>query len=68
MTTTAETLTRNIRQTIRKAKKAGTVGMSLANLKQITPTTGLTCDPGEYHREFPRIAAQVAARLSFPVY
>lgn len=68
MTTTEKTLTQNIRSTITKAKRRGVVGMSLANLKQCTPTTGLTCPPGEYHREFPRVAAQVAARLSFPVY
>jgi len=56
-----------IKKTIRKARRDGITGMSLANLKQITPTTGLTCPPAEYHRAFPEIATNVASRLRFTI-
>lgn len=59
---------KNIRSTIKAAKKRGTVGMSTANLKQITPTRGVTCTPAEFHREFPVIAKAVADDLQFNLY
>ena len=66
--TTLEVLTANIRKTIRKARRHGTVGMSYGNLKQITPTTGLTCHPTEYHRLFPQVADIVAHDMEFNLY
>lgn len=64
---TAETLSQNISATIRRIKRDGVTSMSFSNLKQITPTTGLTCPPAEYHRLFPQIAVSVASRLHFPL-
>ena len=51
----------SIRKAVKAAKADGTVGMSLANLKQITPTRGLTCHPAIYHQAF-EMAAKLAAR------
>lgn len=64
---TADKLYNLIETAIRNARRDGITGMSLANLKQITPTTGLTCPPAEYHRVFPEIAANVAYRLRFTI-
>lgn len=63
-----ETLSENIRETIRKARAAGTVGMSLRNLKQITPTSGLRCDVSTYHRTFPVAADDVAKEMQFNLF
>lgn len=51
----------SIRNVIRDCKADGTAGMSLANLKQITPTRGLTCHPAIYHQAFEK-AAKLAAK------
>ena len=51
----------SIRKVVSDCKADGTVGMSLANLKQITPTWGLTCHPAIYHQAF-EIAAKRAAK------
>lgn len=66
--TTAETLERHIMGAIRKARKDGVTGMSYANLKQITPTTGLTCHPAVYHRTFPQVAQYVAMKMKFDLF
>lgn len=65
--TTVEILSHNIGKAIKDLKKDGIRSMSMENLKQVTPTTGLTCLPGEYHRLFPEVAATVARRLRFPI-
>ena len=62
------TLSSNIRKTILRAIGRGTVGMSFVNLKQITPTTGLTCSVAAFHNEFDTIAAQVARLKAFTLY
>lgn len=49
-------ITANILATVLKLKKDGTVGMSLDNLRQITPTTGITLTPIQYRDAFARIA------------
>jgi hypothetical protein len=51
----------SIRTVVSDCKADGTVGMSLSNLKQITPTRGLTCHPAIYHQAF-EIAAKRAAK------
>ncbi len=63
MKTTEQVLSENIRATIKRARAQGDTGMSLACLKQNTPTRGLTCHPAEYHAVFPAIARRVAARF-----
>lgn len=68
MKTTTEVLTQNITDTIRRIRRDGVVGMSYANLKQITPTRGLRCHPAEYHRLFPQVAEIVAHKLKFNLY
>lgn len=50
-----------IRKVVSDCKADGTVGMSLANLKAITPTTGLNCCPSVYHQAF-EMAAKRAAK------
>ena len=55
-----KTLSANIRQSVKRAKQRGITGMSLANLKQVTPTKGLTCEVGMYHTIFPEVARKVA--------
>jgi hypothetical protein len=67
MSNTIETLSQNIIDTIRQAKRDGTTSMSFSNLKQLTPTTGLTCSKSEYERLFPELADSVARRLRFPL-
>lgn len=67
MKTTTERLSENIAKAIRAAKRDGTVAMSLANLKQVTPTLGLNCTPSEYHQLFPEVADAVAKRLNFTI-
>ena len=58
---------KNIGDYIKFAKKDGVIGMSVANLKQVTTTKGVTIPVGEYHREFERLAAEVAKKLKFQV-
>lgn len=47
-----QTIQANLIKTIIRAKKLGIVGMSRQNLKQITPTKGVTCPVGDYDRLF----------------
>ena len=63
-------LERNIRKAITKARKSGITGMSLANLKQVTPTDGLVeagITPAEYHRTFDSLALRAAASRRFTI-
>ena len=62
-------LEKSIRATIRKAKRKGTCGMSLACLKANTPTCGLTCSVPEYHAAF-EVAAKCVAKSvrGFSIY
>ena len=65
---TDSTLTLNIQTLIRKWKKEGTVGASLACLKQCVSTRGLTCSVSEYNERFPIVALNVATRNHFTIY
>lgn len=60
-------LKRNIGKAITKARKSGITGMSLANLKQVTPTDGLTISVEEYHSSFDALALKVAASRRFRI-
>lgn len=64
---TDEILTTNITTTIRKMKKNGTTGASLACLKQNVSTRGLMCSISEYNERFPVIAKIVANRHHFEI-
>ena len=57
----------NISKAITAAKRRGTTAMSLRNLLQVTPTTGLTISVSSYHADFERIARAVAAQRRFPI-
>ena len=57
----------NIRDAITDAKRDGITSMSLANLKQVTPTRGLTISVAEYHNTFDEVASQVAKRMRFRI-
>lgn len=56
----AEIIEENIRRIVKSLRSDGTVGMSLANLYQITPTSGVMLSDREYRSEFERIARKVA--------
>jgi len=60
-------LEKNIADAIKAAKRDGIVGMSMRNLKQVTPTRGLTISVAEYHATFDEVASQVSKRLRFPI-
>lgn len=57
----------NIRDAITDAKRDGITSMSLANLKQVTPTRGLTISLAEYHMTFDEVAVQVSKRMRFRI-
>ena len=57
----------NIRDAIKSAKRDGITSMSLANLKQVTPTRGLKISVSEYHLTFDEVASQVAKSLRFSI-
>lgn len=57
----------NIRDAITDAKRDGITSMSLANLKQVTPTRGLTISVAEYHMTFDEVAVQVSKRMRFRI-
>ena len=61
-----EILTKHIQETIREMKSRGTTGCSFENLKQCTPTRGLTCPVVTYHQDFPEIAKKTA--VGFLIY
>lgn len=63
-----QTLERSLKRSIRRMMRSGTVGMSMASLKQVTSTRGLSCSVADYHRQFPRVAREVAAKLHFTLY
>jgi hypothetical protein len=64
---TDKILTTNITATIRKMKKNGTIGASLACLKQNVSTRGLMCSVSEYNERFPIIAKIVANQNHFEI-
>jgi len=59
MKTPVEILTRNARQAITGMQRKGTIGCSETNLKQVTPTTGLTCSVPEYHAAWNTVVAEL---------
>lgn len=62
-----EAIKKNIAAQIRKLKADGIVGMSIDNLRQITPTTGVTCAIPMYRPLFAQAAAEAAKELRFTV-
>lgn len=62
-----ESITKNIRETIAKLKRDKVCGISVQNLKQITPTKGVLVSVAEYHREFETIARDCAKKAKFEV-
>jgi len=64
-----KTLEKSIKAAITKARKEGTCGMSLACLKQNTPTTGLSCSVPIYHDAFRVAASNVSKSVrGFTIY
>lgn len=59
----------NIALAIRTARGSRVSAMSLANLRQVTPTAGLrgVITPAQFGVEFPRIARSVAAAMRFRI-
>lgn len=72
-----DAVVRNIRQTVAKLKGQGTVGMSVANLQQITPTPkevlpGAPSGPAGYSQVFAEAVKEVTTGLgrikNFDIY
>jgi hypothetical protein len=57
----------NVCATIELIQQRGTVGMSIRNLMQITPTLGVYVSPSCYQVYFEGVAREVAARLGFVI-
>ena len=68
MTRSEEAIKANVTKKIRELIDGGTVGMSLANLYQITPTQGVSCAVPLYRPMFERIAKEVATNMGFGLY
>ena len=62
-----EILARSIRSTILGLRARGTVAMGMANLRQIVPTRGLTCLPGQYRAMFDELTREASEKLNFPI-
>lgn len=60
-------IARNIATAIRWAQLHNTTGMSLANIKAMTTTCGVTCKPHEYDGDFNALAIEEAKRLQFDI-
>lgn len=60
----------HITNAINLARHDGITGMSLSNLKQITPTRGMQTSPAMivFDALFESAAKSVAARLNFPIW
>ena len=62
----------NIRDYIKQAKKEGTVGMSVGNLQQVVPTTGVSLpNPNAYYRAFNEAVEAVRKnkpKIKFDIY
>ena len=58
----------NVTAKIRELMSAGTIGMSIANLRQITPTNGVTCAVPMYKSLFESVARECAKELKFDLY
>ena len=58
----------NVTAKIRELKADMLVGMSITNLRQITPTNGVTCAVPMYRSLFKQVAMDVAKKLKFDLY
>lgn len=74
MTIFEQEIETNVKATIRKIKRQGTVGMSLANLRQITPTPKATDGAPQgtnaayvYAQLFDKVASRIKVQ-GFDIY
>lgn len=58
----------NIAEAILGMKREGTIGASVACLKQCTSTRGLSCSPFMFAQGFEEHAREVAKTLKFKIY
>jgi hypothetical protein len=63
-----EAIAENVRNTIKKAKREGTTGMSIDCLFQCTSTKGVTVPVGVYRRMFEECVPEIASKLKFNIY
>lgn len=66
--TTNDAITSNVTAKIKELIADGTIGMSINNLRQITPTNGVTCAVQMYRSLFKQVAMEVAKKLKFDLY
>ena len=63
-----DAIEKNITETIMQIQKDGTTGMALSNLRQITPTTGVTVPVHQYGEMFQTAALKIGKKLKFPIF
>lgn len=66
--TTNDAIRSNITAKIKELIADGTSSMSITNLRQITPTNGVTCAVPMYRSLFKQVAMDVAKKLKFDLY
>jgi len=67
LTADEQAIKTNIETTIHQLRKDGTVAMSMDNLRQITPTTGVRLPVVTYPNVFASVASEVCKRMRFPL-
>lgn len=65
---TNEAIHSNVTAKIKELIADGTISMSITNLRQITPTNGVTCAVPMYRSLFKQVAMDVAKTLKFDLY
>ena len=66
--TTNDAIRSNVTAKIKELIADGTSSMSITNLRQITPTNGVTCAVPMYRSLFKQVAMAVAKTLKFDLY
>lgn len=66
--TTNDAIRSNVTAKFKELIADGTIGMSINNLRQITPTNGVTCAVPMYKSLFESVAREVAKKLKFDLY
>lgn len=67
LTADEQAIKTNIEAAIRQLRADGTVAMSMDNLRQVTPTTGVRLPVSTYPQVLASIASEVAKRMKFSV-
>lgn len=66
-TQSEQAIDRNVRLTILRMKRQGTVGASVDYLRLNAPTKGVDVHPSQYNSMFAEIAVKIAKQLKFDI-